>query len=102
MVEDTIQVIRETEAKAAGIMAQAEAESRSILEDARMQAEQLIGGTRSDCRRESEREMERARTDGVLFQENAASSIAMDVQALRELAGRREEEAVNLVISSLI
>ena len=83
MVEETIQVIRETEAKADAITRDAE-EQLAVMEEKMQKA------------------MTDAREEGERVQAETLSKIEKEVVALKELASVKEEEAVSLVIAQLV
>lgn len=102
MVEETIQVIRETEAKAEAIVKDAEVQCKRILEDASQEAESLKAEQIQEIRKKADAIMENAREQGAQSQKTAMSDVEIEIKALKELASSREDEAVSLVISQLV
>ena len=102
MVEETIQVIRETEAKAGAIVKEADAKCRKILDDASKEADMLKADQVEAIRRQAESMMEAAKEQGAQAQKNAMTDVENEIRALKETAASREDEAVSLVISQLV
>lgn len=102
MVEETIQVIRETEAKAEAIVEDAEVQCKRILEEASRQAEDLKAGQILEVRKKADAIMENAKEQGAQAQKNAMTDVENEIRALKETAASREDEAVSLVISQLV
>lgn len=102
MVEETIQTIRETEQKANAIVKEAEAKSQEILAEASKKADAIREESRRAAKAAFDAAMEEAKTQGVLTQDKASADIEKEVQALKELALGREEEAIQLVIAGLV
>lgn len=102
MVEETIQVIRETEAKAEAIVKDAEVQCRKILEDASRQAEDLKAEQIRMIREKADAIMNDAKEQGAQTQKNSMSEVENEIQALKEAAASRADEAAGLVISQLV
>ena len=102
MVEETIQVIRETEAKAGAIVKEADAKCRKILDDASKEADMLKARHVEEIRRQAESMMEAAKEQGAQSLKEAAVAVEKEISALKELASEKEEQAVSLVISQLV
>lgn len=102
MVEETIQTIRETEQKANSIVKDAEAKSREILAEASKKADAVREESRCAAKAAFDLAMEEAKAQGVRTQEKSSADIEKEVQALKELALGREEEAIQLVIAGLV
>lgn len=102
MVEETIQVIRETEAKADSIVREAEVKSNQIVDDAAKQAKQWKEEQLAAMERNMQKAMSDAKEEGERVQAETLSKIEKEVVALKELASGKEEEAVSLVISQLV
>lgn len=102
MVEETIQVIRETEAKAEAIVKDAEVQCREILEEASKKAEGLKADRIQEMRKKADAMMEEAKEKGVQSQKAAMSDVENEMRILKEFAASKEGEAVNLVMSQLV
>lgn len=102
MVEETIQVIRETEAKAEAIVKDAEVQCRKILEDASAQAEDLKAEQIRQIREKADAIMNDAKEQGAQTQKTSVSDVEREISALKETAASRQGEAVSLVISQLV
>lgn len=102
MVEETIQVIRETEAKADSIAREAEVKSNQIVDDATKQAKQWKEEQLAAMERNMQKAMSDVKEEGERVQAETLSKIEKEVVALKELASGKEEEAVGLVISQLV
>lgn len=101
MVEETIQSIRETEARAEEIVREAEQKSRMILEEAGQKAEKTAAGIISRAKTEALKTAEQAKDTG---DREAAAEMAeaeKEMRALKTAACEKEEEAVSLVIALL-
>lgn len=102
MVEETIQVIRETEAKADAITGDAEVKGNQIVDDAEKQAKQWKEEQLAVMEEKMQKAMTDAREEGKRVQAETLSKIEKEVVALKELASVKEEEAVSLVIAQLV
>lgn len=102
MVEETIQVIRETEAKAEALVKDAEVQSKRILEDASKEAESLKEAMLKEIRLKADTIMADAKEQGAQSQKKAMSDVEDDIKSLKEAAASKEDEAVSLVISQLV
>ena len=102
MVEETIQVIRETEAKADAITRDAEVKGNQIVDDAEKQAKQRKEEQLAVMEEKMQKAMTDAREEGARVQAETLSKIEKEVVALKELASVKEEEAVSLVIAQLV
>ena len=102
MVEETIQVIRETEAKAEAVVKDADAQCRKILDDASKKADTLKAGQMEEIRKRAASMMEAAKEQGAQSQKDAMSAVEKEISALKQLASEKEETAVSLVVSQLV
>lgn len=102
MVEETIQLIRETEAKAEAVVKDADAQCRKILDDASTEADTLKAGQMEEIRKRAAAMMEAAKEQGAQSQKDAMSAVEKEISALKQLASEKEETAVSLVISQLV
>ena len=102
MVEETIQVIRETEAKADAITRDAEVKGNQIVDDAEKQAKQWKEEHLAAMEEKMQKAMSDASEEGERVQAETLSKIEKEVIALKELASAKEEEAVSLVIAQLV
>lgn len=102
MVEETIQVIRETEAQADAKIKAAEAQCKELLDKAVREADSFREEQKNILKQEMEAAMESARQDGEQAQKKALTDIEQEVKSLKESALSKESEAVDLVISHLI
>lgn len=102
MVEETIQVIRETEAKAEAIVKDAEVQCRKILEEASAKAEDLKAEQIKEIREKADAIMNDAKEQGAQAQQTSMTEVENEIQALKETAASRKDEAVSLVISQLV
>ncbi|MBU3875921.1 ATPase [Faecalicatena sp. AGMB00832] len=102
MVEETIQVIRETEAKAEAIVKDAEVQCKKILEDASVKAGDLKAEQIGQAREKADAIMDNAKEQGAQAQKTSMSDVEHEIQTLKETAASRVDEAVGLVISQLV
>ena len=102
MVEETIQLIRETEAKAEAVVKDADAQCRKILDDASKEADTLKAGQMEEIRKRAASMMEAAKEQGAQSQKDAMSAVEKEISALKQLASEKEETAVSPVISQLV
>ncbi|WP_243117372.1 ATPase [Muricomes intestini] len=102
MVEETIELIRETEANAEAIVKDADERYRIILEEANQKAQRLKTEQRDTVLKEAEAVREAARRSGEDLQRTAASDIENEIKLLKENASKREQEAISLVVSQLV
>lgn len=102
MVEETIKVIKETEAQAQAIVKEADVQCKKILEDASKEAEQLKADQIEAIRKNSDAMLADAREKGVQTQQAAMTNVENEMVALKELASGKEKEAINLVIAELV
>lgn len=102
MVEQTIQVIRDTEAKADTIVRTAQEDCTKIIEEAVKKAAEIKAEELQKVKEKAEASMKLAQDDGEKVTEEQTSRIEKEVQALKALALDKEEEAISLVISQLV
>ena len=102
MVENTIQAIKETEAKADAVVREAESKYRDILDEAAKKAEALKSEQIQNMKQKAQSDMEKAKEKGTQDLDSAMSEIRREVAALKELAQQKHDAAVNLVVSELI
>lgn len=102
MVEDTIRVIRETEAEADKLIKDAEAKSRKIVEEACKEAEDLTEAKISESRISAEEAGKRAEKDGERARETSRENVEKEIRALKELASHKMGEAVDAVLAELV
>lgn len=102
MVEETIRVIRETEAEADAKIKDAETQCQELLAEAKAKAQSFRTQQREALKQQSETAMEHAVQDGEEVQRKALADIEQEVKSLKETALSKEDEAVGLVISQLI
>lgn len=102
MVEETIQTIRETEAKADSILREAQQQSEKILEEATKKAAILKEEKLQAAKTQAEQSLEHARAKGIVLQNQSADDVEDAVKALKADALQKQEAAVSLVISKLI
>lgn len=102
MVEQTIQAIRETEAKAGAIVMDADVQCRKILEDASQEAQTHKADQIEEILKKAESMMEDAKVQGTQTLQEAAAAVENEIGVLKGLASEKEEAAVSLVISQLV
>lgn len=102
MVKQTIQAIKETEAKAGVIVKDAQVQCKKILEDASKQAQKRKEENIEKALKEAESMMEAVRAQGEQIQQKAAVAVENEVGVLKQLAFEKEETAVGLAIAQLI
>lgn len=102
MVEETIKAIKETEAKAEDIVKGADVQCKKMLDDASKEAEKLKADQIEKIRQTADAMMAEAKEKGAQSQQAAMKNVEIEIEALRELASVKEEEAVSLVISQLV
>ena len=101
MVEETIQVIRETEAKADSIAREAEVKSNQIVDDATKQAKKWKEEQLAAMEQNMQKAMSDAKKEGEQVQAETLLKIEKEVVALKELASGKEEEAVNVILRKM-
>lgn len=102
MVEETIQVIRETEAKAGTIISDADQEYKKILENAHKEAEQLKTDQKDTALKKAEAVMETAHKRGEEIRIKSVADTGNEINLLKEIALKREGEAISLIVSQLV
>lgn len=90
MVEETIQVIRETEAKADAITRDAEVKGNQIVDGAEKQAKQWKEEQLAVMEEKMQKAMSDASEEGERVQAETLSKIEKEVIALKELASAKE------------
>ena len=102
MVENTIQAIKDTEAKADEVVREAELRYKEILEGAAKKAEEMKSEQIQGMKQQAQSDMEQAKGRGTQDLDSAMTGIQKEVAALKELALQKFDTAVNLVVSELI
>lgn len=102
MVEETIQVIRDTEAEADAMVEDAQKRCGRLVEEASREADEFRAQQRSAMRQYADKAMSEAKEKGEQIQRQNATDIELEVRALKELAAGKEEQAVSLVLSRFV
>ena len=102
MVENTIQAIKDTEAKAEAVVREAELMYKDIQDGAAKKAEQMKSEQIQGTKQKAQSDMEQAKEKGTQDLNAAMSEIQREVSALKELALQKHDAAVNLVVSELV
>ena len=102
MGQDTIQAIREAEQKADQIEQQAQAESASILAQARSQAKEEMDQMLARARADSRQALQQARQKADETLTQAAAAAESEIQTMRKNASAKKGEAIRMILSELI
>lgn len=102
MISETIQSIKNTEARANAIVGEAEKQCIEILNVAAAQANQISETQKTEMKSRSEKDMAEARKNGEIFLESGMKAIAEEVELLKSGAAAKKAMAVDLVITKLV
>ena len=102
MIEEAVTAVKKAEGEADELLRKAQQESAEIVKEAKEKAEALRAEALKQAEAEARARMEQARADGEsLLSEEAEKSIR-EAEALKSLAVRSEEKAVDAAIAALL
>ena len=102
MVEETIQAVKETEQKAEDIIRDAKVKQKEILDQAQLDALHLKEDYLAKAKNQAEQAMDAVQSDCKELRANEQKKMESEVNLLKEMALRKKEEAMDLVIEELI
>lgn len=102
MVEETIRTIKETENEADEIVRKADATCTEILEKAAKEAEAIKEETVTKAKNLAEADLLKTKEEGETKKAEALRMMKQDTEALKALAKTQEEEAIAVVMKSLL
>lgn len=102
MVEETIQAIKETEKQAENILADAKARQKEILEKAQQDAIHLKEEYLAGVKAKAGQDMDAVQSECSRRQSEEQQKMDAEVDLLKEMALRKKEEAMALVMEALI
>lgn len=102
VVEKTIKEIQETEQEAEKIMARAKNQGAQLLEQTKQETEDAKAAMIAKAQEKAQEAREAAQVAGEKKLEEALKSAAKEIAEIRNTAKKKEEETVNVIISSLV
>jgi vacuolar-type H+-ATPase subunit H len=102
MAKETIQAVRQAELNAANKEKAAIQKKEVILAEAQQEAGIIITTRIKQAKEEAERNLVYANEQGANLMETIKQRAENEVIAMKEIAKRKEEEAIKLVLSSVI
>lgn len=101
MVQETIKVVQETEAKADQILRDAQEQCAAIVEKAQADAKQLKDHEIQEAKAKAQSAMEVSQKESDQAMAGVESDIQKEIAALKELAAAKEAQAIEGIISQL-
>ncbi|MBS4929779.1 MAG: hypothetical protein KH020_00315 [Clostridiales bacterium] len=102
MVKETIEAIKESEAKAEQIIREASEQGKTFIDQANEQAKSRVEKAKNAIR-QKEIQAEGAREkDGTVYLENALKEAEEEVMSLKQMAEQKAQEAIDLIVSQLV
>ena len=102
VVEKTIKEIQETEQEAEKIMARAKNQGAQLLEQTKQETEDAKAAMIAKAQEKAQEAREAAQVAGEKKLEEALKSAAKEIAEIRNTAKKKEEDTVNVIISSLV
>ena len=102
VVEKTIKEIREAEQEAEKIMVRAKNQGAQLLEQTKQETEDAKAAMIAKAQEKAQEAREDAQVAGEKKLEEALKSAAKEIAEIRNTAKKKEEETVNVIISSLV
>ncbi len=102
MVQDTIQAVKEAEAKAAQTVREASERGKSLIDDAKRQAQQMKEETQAAVKKKAAESEAGLLKDGEAYLEQSMKEAQEEITAMKEAAETKADKAVELIISELI
>lgn len=102
MAKETVHAVRQTEIRAAQMEKEAFQRAETILLDAQKNAGQLVAEMTKKALEKAEKDLAATNQRGQTLLESSKVKAESEILIMKELAERKETEAINLVISSVI
>ena len=102
MATKIIDAVKQAELKAQQAEKQASLQCEQILQDARRQAEQETNAMLQKAKREAQTMVDEAKRQSNGMEQGTQSTIASQIESMRQKALGRQDKAVQLILSELI
>jgi vacuolar-type H+-ATPase subunit H len=102
MAKETVQAVRQAELNAAQKEREANEKKEAILSEAQLNAKTMISTMTKEALEKAERNLTLANERGVEMLEAAKKKAESEVLLMKEMAQRKEEAAINLVLATVI
>lgn len=102
MVQDTIQAVKEAEAKAAQTVKEASEKGKSLVDAAKRQAEQMKEEAQAAVKRKAAESADGLAKDGEAYLEKSMKESQEEIAAMKAAAELKTDRAVELIISELL
>ena len=102
MIKETIQAVKDAEAKASELVAQASEDARRIKADAEAEADRMLADAQKRGKEPAARQEEEQTHRGEEYLKQALAEAESECRALRETADRRKPEVVDRLIAELV
>lgn len=102
MAIETVQAVRQAEINAAETEKEALKKRDAILSKAQEDAKNLVISMTKDANNKAEADLMQARQQGDILMETAVQKAEKEVSILKEMVKRKEQSAIDLVISEVI
>ena len=102
MIKETIQAVKDAEAKASELVAQASEDARRIKADAEAEADRMLADAQKRGKEAAARQEEEQTHRGEEYLKQALAEAESECRALRETADRRKPEVVDRLIAELV
>lgn len=102
MVKETIEAIKESEAKAEQIIREASEQGKTFIDQANEQAKSRVEKAKNAIRQKEMQAEEAREKDGTVYLENALKETEEEVMSLKQMAEQKAQEAIDLIVSQLV
>ena len=102
MVQDTIQAVKEAEAKAAQTVREATEKGKSLVDAAKRQADQMREETQAAVKKKAAESADGLAKDGEAYLEQSMKEAQAEIAAMKAAAESKTDKAVEMIISELI
>lgn len=102
MVKDTIQAIKEAEAKAAKLVSDASEEGRGLIEQAKREAEAIREEAARKRKEEAGSLEKKLSEEGEAYLAESVRAVSEDIASLKRSAGEKADEVVAKIVEELI
>lgn len=102
MAKETVQAVRQAELNAAQKEKDALMRKEEILSEARQNASNLIASMTKDAQEKAAAKLKAAELESSKMSETAKLKAESEVMIIKEMAKRKEDAAINLVLTTVI
>lgn len=102
MIKETIQAVKDAEAKASELVAQASEEAHRVKAEAEAEADRMLADAQKRGKEAAAKQEEERTHRGEEYLKQALAEAEVECQTLRETADRRKPEVIDRLIAELV